>query len=70
MTPYVTGPVIGETATQTSGVAFVIAMATTEFTTEAAAKVIVAKAVTFATSTITAVAGKCAGGKPGNSESK
>ncbi len=69
MTPYVAGPVVGETATQTGGVAFVITMAATEVTAEAAAKVIVAKTVTFAIN-ITAATGKCAGGKPGNSESE
>ena len=70
MTPYVAGPVVGENATQTGGVACAITMAATEVTAEAAAKVIVAKTVTFATSNITAATGKGAGGKPGNSESE
>jgi hypothetical protein len=71
MAPNITAPVSAESATRTAGVATVTAVAFTGSNSVAAAKVIAAKNFTFATAaTITAAAGKCAGGKPGASENK
>jgi hypothetical protein len=68
--PHIAALVPAESAMEAAGAVIVTAIAVTGSSTEAAAKVIATKSVTSATATITAVAGKCAGGEPGTSENK
>jgi hypothetical protein len=68
--PYIAAAVAAEFATPTAGAVTVTIIAVTGSTTEAVARVIAANAKTRATGPITAVAGKCAGGKTKTSESK
>ncbi len=65
MAPHIAAPIPVESATQTARAVTVTAKAVTEITAEGAAK-----AIACATATMTAAAGKCAGGKPGTSENK
>jgi hypothetical protein len=66
MAPHVAAPIHAQTA----GMVTITAKTVTGNATEAAARVIVSKAITSATATMTAAAGKCAGGKPEISENK
>ncbi|UPK07063.1 hypothetical protein [Bradyrhizobium sp. 170] len=59
-----------ESVAQTAGAATVTAKTVTGNTTEGAAKMIAPKAVTCSAATMAATSGKCAGEKPGTSESK
>jgi hypothetical protein len=69
VTPHIAALIATESATQTASAVTVTAKAVTGNTTEGAAKVIAAKAVTCATASVAAVSGKCAG-KPGTFENK
>ena len=70
MAPHVTVPILPPSAMQTASAVAVTTEAVTGNTPEAAAKVVASKAITSATATMTAAAGKCTGGKPGISENK
>jgi hypothetical protein len=68
--PHIAAPVPLGSATQTAGAVTVTSIAVTRSPTEAAANVIVRRTIASATATMSAASGKCAGGKPGTSESK